>query len=439
MGPTNTPALDNFPIRVLTPNNILSRATKICENGIVGPTSLAIHKHYIYTGTAGGGVYRCDLRSGNATRIVKVANDLCKSKAWDISLCGRALGIRTDKKGTVFFVDAYLGLHEVLFVGNKVQVNRLLTLEETGGKYMGHLAIDEGSGTNGGNVIYITIASTKRDLNQWPAMIIEPDRTGTVIKYDADTKKVENLMQGLWYPTSVEITDDRNALLVAEFTARRVVKHYIKGKDKGKTETWAENLPGESDHLIRSLEKHHETYWMPIINARNVSNPNLIDWMSDKPWLRQELLDKYTDIGNSIEELGKKEKNDRLEKLGFSMKTGSQFYTQNVANNYGLILEIDANGKILGSIHSTDGANSFISEAVEGPSDNPYERVLYIGSFSYPYILKLTIPNFSQDMAPFEDQNFDFSYRQPISGLNDFRIFGNRPFNRGYDYAIPDI
>ena len=214
---------------VLTPNNILSRATKICENGIIGPTSLAIHKHYIYTGTAGGGVYRCDLRTGNATRIVKVANDLCKTKYWDISLCGRALGIRADRKGTVYFVDSYLGLHEVVFYGNKVQVNRLLTLEETNGKYMSHLVIDEGSGDNGGNVFYITIASTKRDLNQWPAMILEPDRSGTVIKFDADTKKVETLMHGLWYPKSIELTDDRNSLLVSEFTARRIVKHHIKG------------------------------------------------------------------------------------------------------------------------------------------------------------------------------------------------------------------
>ena len=30
----------------------------------------------------------------------------------------------------------------------------------------------------------------------------------------------------------------------------------------------------------------------------------------------------------------------------------------------------------------------------EGPSESPYERMLFIGSFSYPYILKLAIPNY---------------------------------------------
>jgi len=173
---------------------------------------------------------------------------------------------------------------------------------------------------------------------------------------------------------------------------------------------------------------------MPIVNARNVSNPSLLDWLSDKPWLRQEILDKYTDIGNNIEELGKKWKNERLERLGFGLKTGNNFYSQNVANNYGMILEMDANGKVLGSIHSIDGTNSFISEAVEGPSESPLERILYIGSFGYPYILKLSIPNFSADMAPFEDQNFDFPYRRPISSLNNLRVF-----SEPYDYSLPDL
>ncbi len=31
-----------------------------------------------------------------------------------------------------------------------------------------------------------------------------------------------------------------------------------------------------------------------------------------------------------------------------------------------MILEMDKDGRILGSIHSVDGTNSFISEAIEG-------------------------------------------------------------------------
>jgi len=162
---------------------------------------------------------------------------------------------------------------------------------------------------------------------------------------------------------------------------------------------WIENLPGESDHLIRSADKTKETYWMPIVNARNQSKPNLLDYMSDKPYLRKEILDQYFSIGSRIEALGQEYGNEQLEKLGFELKTSFQFYRTNIGNNYGLILELDANGNILGSLHSTNGVNSFISEALEGESDSPLERILYIGSFGYPYILRLVIRKPAVDLA----------------------------------------
>lgn len=104
-----------------------------------------------------------------------------------------------------------------------------MTVEEVGGKYMGHLVIDEGAGHNGGHVLYITIASTTKDLNYWVTMVMEPDRTGIVVKYDVNLNKAEVIQKDMWYPTSVEITDDKQAILVAEFSSRKVIKIYIKG------------------------------------------------------------------------------------------------------------------------------------------------------------------------------------------------------------------
>lgn len=175
--------------------------------------------------------------------------------------------------------------------------------------------------------------------------------------------------------------------------------YYFLGAKKGTSEVWVENLPGESDHLIRSADRTKETYWMPIVNARNQSKPNLLDYMSDKPYLRKEILEQYLSAGSRIEALGQEYGNEPLEKLGFEMKTGFQFYRQNIANNYGLILELDASGNILGSLHSPNGVNSFISEAVEGESESPLERVLYIGSFGYPYVLRLAIRKPAVDLA----------------------------------------
>lgn len=108
----------------MEPNNILSEATKLFENEIQGPTSIAIYKDFLYTGTSGGAIYRGNLRTGNATRLAKIVNEACEARPWDNSACGRPLGIRVDSQGTVFFVDAYLGLHVLEFINNQVKLTR---------------------------------------------------------------------------------------------------------------------------------------------------------------------------------------------------------------------------------------------------------------------------------------------------------------------------
>lgn len=218
----------------LEPNNLLAGATRMFEGQIIGPTSLAIYKDWIYAGTAGGAVWRGNLRTGNASRIAKINNEMCERKPWDSSLCGRPLGVRVDAAGVLYFVDAYLGLHSVTFdAEDRVQLTPLLSLEQVGGRYMGHLVIDEKAGSNGGHMIYITVASSKRDVTQWTAMVIEPDTTGFVVQYDTGSGQWAIIWDKLWYPTSIELTDDRTALLVAEFSSRKVLKYYIRGRWRG--------------------------------------------------------------------------------------------------------------------------------------------------------------------------------------------------------------
>lgn len=219
---------------------MLSQASHLCEGALFGPSSLVVYQHYLYTGTIGGGIYRCNLETGNTTRIVKVANELCRTKYWDASLCGRPLGIRVDRSGNLYFIDAYLGLHQISFYGanqQRLRVKRLLSPDQVGSRFMTHLALDEGGGSNGGIVFYITIASTRHDQNEWPRMVLEPDRSGRVIRFDMDLNQTETLMQGLWFPSSVQLSDDRNSILVVEFTARRIVRHYIRGKITDDTQT----------------------------------------------------------------------------------------------------------------------------------------------------------------------------------------------------------
>lgn len=212
------------------------------------------------------------------------------------------------------------------------------------------------------------------------------------------------------------------------------------GTQRGKTETWIQNLPGEGEHLIRSLDKYQETYWLPVMNARNVSSPSMIDWLSDKPWIREEIMQNFTALGQKIEMLGSKWSNSNLERLGFRLRNLHFFYDEALTNDYGLVLELDANGRLLGSLHSIDGTNFRLSEVVEGPTENPYERILYIGSYVNPYILKLTIPNFTQDYQQKQKPggkvtNINASNNNPENGVD----FSMLPYNVGGRRAISAI
>ncbi len=117
-------ALPKAFVGSLEPNNILSTSSRLFEGVIVGANSLAIHHDHVFCGTSGGGIYRGNLRTGNASRIARIANEACDAKPWDNSVCGRPLGMRIDSGGTLYFVDAYLGLHVVEFVGSQVKLIR---------------------------------------------------------------------------------------------------------------------------------------------------------------------------------------------------------------------------------------------------------------------------------------------------------------------------
>lgn len=141
-------------------------------------------------------------------------------------------------------------------------------------------------------------------------------------------------------------------------------------------------------------------------------------------------MQNFTALGQKIEVLGSKWANSNLEKLGFRLKNLHFFYDEAMSNDYGLILELDANGRLLGSLHSIDGTNFRLSEVVEGPTENPYERVLYMGSYVNPYILKLSIPNFTQDYQ--QKQKQQSSFGKNASTITDGHNHGNHK-NSGHN------
>lgn len=326
--------------------------------------------------------------------IAKIGNGKCDDNS-KIQECGRPLGIRFNSKGVLYVVDAIHGLHMIDSVtAPKPKVTQLLSLSATkslpGGPslFLDDITLDEGAGTDGGDVIYISDVSTKWSLMGCLHVLVEHDKTGRLLKYDINARKVTVVAADFAFPNGVQITDSKDAVIVCEFGLQRLMRTFIKGPKTGKTELFTE-LPGECDNVRRSASDQ-ETYWVAFASVRNSSNPLMADRLADVPLLRKFIVRLLDFSGNIIESVGNRFNIEQLQSFGSSIKPGLQHLFLVFGSSYGMISEVNANGKIITAYSSPDGETTHLSEVLELKGDKG-ERILYIGSYSNSYLARLIV------------------------------------------------
>lgn len=353
---------------------------------------LSFKTDQIYTGTFGGYVVRVD--ETKAVPIAKIGNGKC-DVAWKIHECGRPLGLRFNSKGVLYVIDAYHGLYMIDSVTvSKPKVTQLMPLSATknlkGGVslFLDDITVDEGAGTDGGDVIYISDVSTKWELMNCINTLVEHDSTGRLLKYDINAGKVTVAARDFVFPNGVQITDNKEAIIVCEFGKQRLTRTYIRGPKTGKTELFA-NLPGECDNVRRSGSAQ-ETYWVAFASVRNATNPLLSDRLAGRPLVRKFMSRLSFFTGVIIESIGNMLNYEPLQSMGFSLKSGIQFLFLLYGSDYGMITELNGNGKIITAYSSPDGRTTHLSEVCEMKGAKG-ERVLYIGSYSNSYLARLVV------------------------------------------------
>jgi len=167
------------------------------------------------------------------------------------------------------------------------------------------------------------------------------------------------------------------------------VRTFIKGPKAGKTEFFAA-LPGECDNVRRSANSDEETYWVAFASVRNASNPLLADRLASLPLVRKFFVRLSYFTGSLAEAVGNLYNFERLKSYGLSLKSGIQFLFLLFASDYGMITELNADGKIITAYSSPDGKTTHLSEVCEMKGANG-ERILYIGSYSNSYLARLIV------------------------------------------------
>lgn len=296
-----------------------------------GPEDIALDdKGRIYAATHEGFVVRLQADGSNPERWADTK--------------GRPLGIDFDNNGNLIVADGYRGLLSIAPDGS---VTELATVADGI-----PIRYPDDVDVAADGKIYFSDASTKfgpKDakgtLEASLYDIMEHGGHGRLLVYDPATKKATTLLKGLNFANGVAVSPDQTYVLVNETGAYRVIRYWIGGPKKGKSEPLIEALPAFPDNVSTGEDGR---FWVALISPRNP----LVDKLSDKPFVRKVI--------------------QRM-----------PAFVRPKPERYGHIIAIDGNGKVLQDLQDPNTnypQNSSVTETKD---------YLYIGSLSAPVIGRL--------------------------------------------------
>lgn len=344
--PFSLPRLPKFE-GVLEVNSNLTKAKQLFEGQLIGPESMAIDSTgTLYTGLADGRIVKFE--GDKVVDVVQTGKPPCGTLELEPT-CGRPLGMRFDRYGINLIVaDAYFGLLEV---NPRARTVNTLVPPSPGinGKpfqFVNDLDIAR-DGT-----IYFTDSSAKWQRRHVPHLMFEGDATGRLMAYHPKTGDLEVLLEGLYFANGVQLSPEGDHVLVAETTASRIIKYYIKGEHEGKSEVFAHNLPGFPDNIRLSS---NGGYWVGMAMVRSETN---------------DLIAQYSRARNFLAKV-------------FSLSwLGNTFRKP----RHCIIVEVDENGQIIRSLHDPTGG--IVPDVSEVHDDGD---VLWLGSFGSNFVSRLEL------------------------------------------------
>ncbi|TRZ47909.1 SMP-30/gluconolactonase/LRE family protein [bacterium] len=275
--------------------------------------------------------------------IVRLQPDGTKPENW-VNTNGRPLGIDFDNEGNLIVADAFRGL---LSISPEGKIIELATIADG---IPIRYANDVDCGADG--KIYFSDASTKFGAKESGGPmegslleIMEHGGHGRLLVYDPATRQTKTLLSGLNFANGVAVSHDQTYVLINETGSYRVIRYWIAGPNKGKSEPIIENLPGFPDNISTGLE---DRFWVALISPRN----KLVDDLSEKPFLRKMI--------------------QRMPK-----------FIRPKATAYGHIIAIDGNGKILKNLQDPMTGYPQNTSVIET------KEFLYIGNLISPVVARL--------------------------------------------------
>jgi len=157
---------------------------------------------------------------------------------------GRPLGLELLPDGALLVCDAERGLLGVDLATGAVRVVADSVAGEKLRFCSNVVALSDGS-------VYFTVSSRRYPLEQWIGDIVEHSGTGRLLRLALGDDTPEVLLEGLQFANGLARSADESFLVVAETGARRLTRYWLDGPKAGRSEPFAENLPGMPDNIWR--------------------------------------------------------------------------------------------------------------------------------------------------------------------------------------------
>ncbi|BFY98209.1 hypothetical protein BsWGS_01249 [Bradybaena similaris] len=331
----------------LATNNVLADAERVHQNLIKGPNSFVSFHDHLFASTVDSKIY--DLARCPPRLIANLAPPGCAGK----HQCGQPTSLRRyPANGQLLVLDTFRGL----FIVNPSTGNyRLLFSANTpiNGRRPVHLNDMVVTSTG---VIIMSDSSDVYNIDQDIYVCMDGRPTGRLLALDPRTAQVTELLPGRFnFPSGLELTPDGD-LLVGETCRAMIHRVSLKRNSWLRVEPFSVNLPGLPDN-IRSSGRG--TYWVAMSYARHSGVSNPLDQNSRIPDHRA---------------------------MGFrwmSMKELNNMFTK-----WGVVVELDETGAVVGSLHDPTGNTlSMITEV------NEFGGVLNIGSHLVNYMTRFVLPS----------------------------------------------
>jgi sugar lactone lactonase YvrE len=131
--------------------------------------------------------------------------------------------------------------------------------------------------------IYFSDASRRFPVEQYILDAWEGRPTGRLLSFQPQSGETRVLIDGLMFANGVALGPEDAFVLVTETFAARVMRHWLTGPDRGKTEVFLEGLPGYPDNLSYNEDG---LFWIALPSNRQSALEN----MAGRPFLRKLLM-----------------------------------------------------------------------------------------------------------------------------------------------------